>query len=364
MAGKRPSAAASTRVRARWLAPAILALALVVTGCRVAAPGWTYAPPETQSPVALGAGAGGSPVGGPDGSLGASPATQATPAPSQATAAPGSPAPPTAAPSPGPTSGPPIIAARAARVPVLYYHRVVAPPPGFARWSAARRRLFLAYDVTPAAFAAQLDWLVVHGYTTILPRDLAAHWDSGTPLPAHPVIITFDDGTHDWASTVLSLLRERHMVAEFYVTLAAIPSGGMSWPELRALAAAGNGIGSHGVHHRQLTELGGKRPPVTEAVMRREVQRSRAILTAKLGVVPDSFAYVGGGFDATLERLVQEAGYTTARSILRGRVQRPDLRYALRVIRIGSRLDVTNVVRGTLEPGLPGFTDLMVGRTQ
>jgi peptidoglycan/xylan/chitin deacetylase (PgdA/CDA1 family) len=246
-------------------------------------------------------------------------------------------------------------------VTILYYHRVIAPPRGFRHWPRARRDRFLRYDVTPAAFEAQLDWLVARGYTTILPRDLAAHWDSGAPLPALPVIITFDDGTHDWAATVLPLLRERHMIAEFYVTLQSIPSGGMSWPELRALAAAGNGIGAHGLHHRQLAGLPGPHRAVSEAMMRREVERPRVILEQKLGIVPDSMAYVGGGFDATLRRVVREAGYTTARSILHGRIQDPANRYVLRVLRIGSGLDVLDPVAGTLRPGLPGFTRLVLG---
>ena len=246
-------------------------------------------------------------------------------------------------------------------MPILYYHRVSDPPPGFARWSKAQRERFLTYDVLPVAFEAQLDWLLANGYTTVLPRDLAAAWDRGVPLPPKPVIITFDDGTHDWTRNVLPALRERGMIAEFYVTLAALTSGGMSWPELRAIVAAGNGIGSHGYHHWQLTGFGRSRKPFTEAQMRREVQASRDLLARKLGVVPDSYSYVGGGHDATLRRLVAEAGYTTARSISRGRTQDVSRRYLLRVVRVGSRLDVRSVVRGTLVPGLPGFTRLMGG---
>lgn len=71
-------------------------------------------------------------------------------------------------------------------VPVLYYHRVQAAPPGFASWTAAARQRFLAYDTLPSALTAQLDWLREHGYTTVLPRDLAAHWDRGAPLPGLP----------------------------------------------------------------------------------------------------------------------------------------------------------------------------------
>jgi hypothetical protein len=93
--------------------------------------------------------------------------------------------------------------------------------------------------------------------------------------------------------------------------------------------------------------------------MRREVERPREMLESRLGIVADSWSYVGGGFDATLRRLVREAGYTTGRSILRGTTQDPDRRYTLRVLRVGSGMDVNDVVRGTLVPGLPRFTRLM-----
>ena len=108
----------------------------------------------------------------------------------------------------------------------------------------------MTYNVLPTAFAAQLDWLRDHGYTTILPRDLAAHWDRGAPLPARPVIITFDDGSRDWLTTVRPMLKQRGMVAEFYLTLDAIKHGNVTWDGVRRLAAAGNG------------DRGAQRPPL------------------------------------------------------------------------------------------------------
>jgi peptidoglycan/xylan/chitin deacetylase (PgdA/CDA1 family) len=337
-------------VRARtWLfAILVVALAAGSAGCQAAAaPGWIY-PPETSAPV-------------PDGSLDPVALPRAVAAGDQPEAIPSVPRPAALAPAPGgaPAADPAASNPTAVSVPILYYHRIIAPPRGFRQWTRAQRKRFLAYDVVPAAFEAQLDWLVAHGYTTILPRDLAAYWDQGVPLPVRPVMITFDDGTHDWAGTVLRLLQERGMVAEFYVTLASIPSGGMTWRELRALAAAGMGIGAHGLHHRQLAGLPGRRNAVSEAVMRREVNRPRAVISAHLGMVPDSIAYVGGGFNATLQRIVREAGYTTARSILHGNTQLESRRYTLRVVRVGSGTDVVDVVKGTLVPGLPRFTRLM-----
>lgn len=272
----------------------------------------------------------------------------ATPSPS------GAPAPK----SPGPTAPP---ATELLTIPILYYHRIVAPPTSYPSWSAARKARFITYDVIPTAFAAQLDWLQQHGYTTILPRDLAAHWDTGAPLPTLPVIITFDDGSRDWLKTVLPMLKVRGMVAEFYLTLDAIENGNVTWAGMRRLAATGNGIGAHDVHHVQLAGLEGGHGSKPAATMWSEVSEARRIIGVNVGVFPDSMAYVGGGYDATLERLVQEAGYTSARSINRGIEQRAASRYRMHIVRIGAHDDVTNLLQGALAPGLPTFTARMHG---
>ena len=72
-------------------------------------------------------------------------------------------------------------------------------------------------------------------------------------------------------------------------------------------------------------------------------------------------AYVGGGFNATLEALVQKAGYTTARTIVRGIVQTPDRRFELHVVRIGPYDDVADLATGSMVAGLPTFAARMDG---
>ena len=309
----------------------------------------------TGSPAGSGA------LAGPAGSgpaQGAAPSTAVVPGATPSPSLPGSPAPSPSLASARPTSLPAI---PVGSVPILYYHRVQAPPPDYASWSRARQAAFIDYDAIPTAFAAQLDWLFVNGYTTILPRDLAAHWDHGTPLPAKPVILTFDDGWHDWVSTVLPMLQARGMVAEFYVTLAAIADGNITWPEVRTLAAAGDGIGAHDVHHVQLAELGAGRPDASPATMWAEISGARQTIGQHIGVYPDSMAYVGGGFSPELEALARQAGYTTARSIRRGIVQGVALRYQLVVVRVGPFDDVTNVVSGAIDPSLATFVARMHG---
>jgi peptidoglycan/xylan/chitin deacetylase (PgdA/CDA1 family) len=240
---------------------------------------------------------------------------------------------------------------------------VEAVPPDFASWSRARRRAFLAYDTLPSAFVAQLDWLQGHGYTTILPRDLAAHWDTGVPLPPRPVILTFDDGFPSWVTTVLPALREHHMIAEFYLTLDAIRVKALRWSDVRTLAADGNGIGAHDVHHVQLVGVPGKRPP-SATVLWHEINDIRAVIKAHVGTAPDSMAYVGGGYNRTLMDLVSKAGYTTARSIGRGVRQRPTDRFRLDVVRVGARDDVVDLATGAMADGLPVFTARMAGTTR
>ena len=92
-----------------------------------------------------------------------------------------------------------------------------------------------------------------------------------------------------------------------------------------------------------------------------EVSEARQIIGVHVGVFPDSMAYVGGGYDATLERLVRKAGYTTARTINRGSTRTRRIASGLRVVRIGVHDDVANLVAGALVPGLPTFAARMPG---
>ena len=246
----------------------------------------------------------------------------------------------------------PIPAAAEGVVPILYLHRVDPVPAGFAGWSKGRQDDFMVDNTLPVAFGAQLDWLADHGYTTILPRDLAAHWDAGKKLPKRPIILTFDDGFGSWRSTVLPLLQKHGMVAEFYVVVENVGRS-ISWADIRALAKAGNGIGAHDVHHVQLT--GGEVAPASADVMRAEVTMARQTIAANAGVTVDSMAFVGGGYDATLMAIAKAAGYTTARSIDRGVVQSAAARFRLRVSRIGWKDDVLDIYKGRLAPGLPTF---------
>ena len=73
-----------------------------------------------------------------------------------------------------------------------------------------------------------------HGYTTILPRDLAAHWDDGSKLPARPVIITFDDGSRDWVDPGPADAQGARHGRRVLPDARAIEHGNLTWKEVRS----------------------------------------------------------------------------------------------------------------------------------
>ena len=160
-------------------------------------------------------------------------------------------------------------------LPVLMYHGLHAD-------AAQRGRFDAVYSVQPREFAAQLDWLRSNGYRTILLRDVASARD------AKAVVITFDDGDASNLEIALPLLRERGMLAEFFVTADFVDQPGMlTAHELRALADAGMGVQSHGASHRYLADL-------SIGDLDAELTDSKRRLEACIGSPVDALALPGG----------------------------------------------------------------------
>ena len=65
---------------------------------------------------------------------------------------------------------------------MLVYHRV----------GPARQGTFPELTVELGRFKKQMDWLKRNGYAAIRPGDWHAWVNEGKPLPAKPVLITFD----------------------------------------------------------------------------------------------------------------------------------------------------------------------------
>lgn len=93
------------------------------------------------------------------------------------------------------------------------------------------------YTMTISGLRRDLDFLRDRGYTTILPRELAAgQLDSGAPLPQKAVLLTFDDGYESNYTLAFPLLREYGAKAAVSLITARIDegaSGFLSWDACR-----------------------------------------------------------------------------------------------------------------------------------
>jgi peptidoglycan/xylan/chitin deacetylase (PgdA/CDA1 family) len=196
---------------------------------------------------------------------------------------------------------PDVLPQRSVRLPILMYHRIDRQT---SRLSALTRTL----TVTPAAFAAQMDWLVRHGFHAVREQQLFAALFKGARLPSKPVLLTFDDGYRDVYTYALPVLARLHLPATAYVITSRIsgpdPSF-LTWGELRSAQRQGLEIGSHTVTHRPL-------PALSPTVVVRELVASRRTLERHLGHSVQWFAYPYGSFSAASAAAVRSAGYVLA----------------------------------------------------
>lgn len=160
------------------------------------------------------------------------------------------------------------------KLPVLMYHGLHAGENDPGRFDPV-------YSVTPAAFAAQLDWLREHGFRSVKLDDTEVDTEN-------PVVISFDDGDVSNLTVALPLLAERGMAAECFVTSDYIGAPGMlTVQDVRALADAGIGVQSHGRSHRFLEDL-------DDEAMYAELRDSKARLEAASGRAVTALAFPGG----------------------------------------------------------------------
>lgn len=201
--------------------------------------------------------------------------------------------------------------------------------------------------VTIEAFLAQLDHLQDEGYTPITVSHYEAILAGEASAPRRPVVLTFDDGDHDFYRYAFPALRARGFVATNFLITGVLreddaervrePWPYLIWPEIREMQAAGIEFQSHTVHHPRLNDLS------TEQI-RFELEASKRELEAKLERPVVAIAYPYGVHSQEVRRLTREVGYQSGYSV-GGGVNRDAERLR---ISIGSEHQLTDFI-GALE---------------
>ncbi|MER7762441.1 polysaccharide deacetylase family protein [Streptomyces sp. NPDC097619] len=179
--------------------------------------------------------------------------------------------------------------------------------------------------VTPQALDAQLGWLRSRGLRGVSVAELRAARAAGRG--AGLVGLTFDDGYADFLERALPMLRRHDCTATLFVLPGRLGSDNV-WDPLgprkhlltadgiRAVAAAGQEIGSHGLLHRDLTA-------VPDDVLLQELEGSRDRLKEITGTAPQGFCYPYGTVDRRVTEAARAAGYSYACAIGPGRLGGP-----------------------------------------
>ncbi|MFM8312349.1 MAG: polysaccharide deacetylase family protein [Ilumatobacteraceae bacterium] len=229
------------------------------------------------------------------------------------------------------------VLARSGGITILIYHRVGSDSGS-------------EVDLDLAVFRAQLDYLAAHA--DVLPLDDAVtalstgalstdHQSAGAPSPSSlsprtsspagptasrrpQVVITFDDGTTDFAEHAVPALVAAGLPATLYVathfvdTGTAFPWGAppASWQSLRDAASTGLvTIGSHTHSHWLLDRA-------DHATVTDDLDRSIDLIAQHIGTAPRHFAYPKAVLGSTATEAAVRARFASA-ALARNRPNRP-----------------------------------------
>lgn len=190
------------------------------------------------------------------------------------------------------------------RVPIVCYHSVIEGEH-HAESDPHKQHIPLRL------FLQHLDYLQKHHNLLSLNEFQRARRES-RELPAHTLVLTFDDGFQDFATVVAPHLTRRSVPATVFVitdrAYGSLPPNGesfLSWAEIRELAEAGLDIGSHTCAHPRLPDLS------LQEVMR-ELSESQAAVRIHTKQADVALSYPFGQTSEQISRLANSAGYSCA----------------------------------------------------
>lgn len=199
-------------------------------------------------------------------------------------------------------------------VPILAYHMVNSQPE--------------TYSIDPEEFERHMRYLAEHGYTAISLQEFFQAMDYNEALPEKPVIITFDDGYLDNYQTALPIMEKYGMKGTVFVIAGDVGKPGyLSWDRIKEMRQRKTEIGSHTTTHAKLKDL-------SYDDQFKETAEAKKLLEGQLQRPVEFMAYPYGGYNDSVVKAIQAAGYLGACTGKAGLNNRSTDHYALRRINI------------------------------
>ena len=229
-------------------------------------------------------------------------------------------------------------------IPILMFHQVDKPP--------RRGTPYRGLTVPVSRFRRHMQWLAFCGWRGLSMQALMPYLrgqQSGKVFG-----LTFDDAYLNVHTHALAVLREVSFSATTYVVAGAIGNTNrwdvaegvpqvplMNRHHLREWLAAGHEIGAHAWDHCHLTRI-------DDDALHRQIVQCRRLLQSEFDQPIDAFCYPYGDHDERIARHVRRAGYASATTTRRGRVQADHDVYALPRVHIHRHTPSVQVVRKCL----------------
>ncbi len=223
-------------------------------------------------------------------------------------------------PSTSPTNHKPV----AVSIPILMYHEIGNGPNSLY--------------VPTEKFCDQMNYLSQNGYHTVTMTEALGMLVSGQ-IPAKTIVITFDDGYESFYTKAWPIMKEHGFTGTIYV-ITSFPGlyNYLTWEEIRTIQAEGMEIGSHSQNHKDLKKA-------SASVQSDEIIGSKKILENKLGVTVKSFCYPSGAYGQDTPKVVRDAGYTSAVTVVYGNATPKSNFYLIPRIRVPGWITLENFAK-------------------
>lgn len=185
---------------------------------------------------------------------------------------------------------------------ILVYHSV--EPKNNKRETKMQKH----YHIYPEKFRSQMQYLKDNGYVPIPMKMYLRYLTHGGEIPNKSVVITFDDGWKNQYEYAFPILKEFGYTATFYIVSGAVGTHSyVTWDQIREMRDAGMDIQSHTKTHANLAKISPEKALA-------ELKESRALIESKIDRSVTMVAYPYYGNNDAVQKLVAEAGYTSARA--------------------------------------------------
>ena len=193
-------------------------------------------------------------------------------------------------------------------IPILTYHR-------FAEECSS------PLCMPARTFERQMRHLKENGYHVITAEELLAFLEYRRGLPKKSVLITMDDGYRSVYNIAYPILQKYGFKATLFVytDFVGVSRMAITWNQLKEMKASGFTVGSHTIHHGDLTQpKEGETEQAHRARVKKELYGSKKIIDQKLGQDTYFLAYPFGYYDQRSIQIARQAGYKIAMSVKRG----------------------------------------------